>query len=259
MYWYFNNTSNICNQLINHWRLLPFTLQVYPCLPHIEETRPVLNLSFLSMVFEIVNQLNLHINSSTHPSLKQINKNKFSVCLTPLGGWGFAILATLDSCGLARMSISPGAPRRSSGGHPSMHQLTAFHLLYHSTEQHDLWTHSPSPSRCWRQPAACFLCIEELCCDIELFTVCLASCLASLQSWMLTNKLKLNPDRTEFLLIGNEQRRSKFLPMFLIELFGVKTNPENSALNLRVTFDQNSFRSHILAVYSSCFNQSINK
>ena len=37
----------------------------------------------------------------------------------------------------------------------------------------------------------------------------LQSCLASVQSWMSTNKLKLNPDKTEFLLIGNERQRSK--------------------------------------------------
>ena len=39
----------------------------------------------------------------------------------------------------------------------------------------------------------------------------LLSCLASVQSWMSTNKLKLNPDKTEFLLIGNEQQQSKYL------------------------------------------------
>ena len=33
----------------------------------------------------------------------------------------------------------------------------------------------------------------------------LQSCLASVQSWMSTNKLKLNSERTEFLLIGNER------------------------------------------------------
>ena len=32
----------------------------------------------------------------------------------------------------------------------------------------------------------------------------LQSCFASVQSWMSTNKLKLNPAKTEFLLIGNE-------------------------------------------------------
>ena len=61
---------------IVHWRFLPFTLQVCPCLPSIEETplnkdsvknyRPVPNLSFLSKGLEtvVVNQLNSHINSS---------------------------------------------------------------------------------------------------------------------------------------------------------------------------------------------------
>ena len=36
----------------------------------------------------------------------------------------------------------------------------------------------------------------------------LQSCLASAQSWMSTNKLKLNPDKTEFLLIWNERQRA---------------------------------------------------
>ena len=60
----------------------------------------------------------------------------------------------------------------------------------------------------------------------------LQSCLASVQSWMLMKKLKLNPDKTEFLLIGYEQQRSKYLSMFPIELLGVKTNPAKSAQNL---------------------------
>ena len=30
-------------------------------------------------------------------------------------------------------------------------------------------------------------------------------CLVSLQDWMTTNKLKLNPNKTEFLLIGHER------------------------------------------------------
>ena len=50
----------------------------------------------------------------------------------------------------------------------------------------------------------------------------LQSCLASVQSWMSTNKLKLNPDKTEFLLIRNERQWSKYLCMFPIELLGVK-------------------------------------
>ena len=82
----------------------------------------------------------------------------------------------------------------------------------------------------------------------------LQSCLASVQSWMSTNKLKLNPDKTEFLLIGSELQRSKYLSVFPIELLSVKTNPANSACNLGVIFDKNfTFRSHISVVCNSCF------
>ena len=70
---------------------------------------------------------------------------------------------------------------------------------------------------------------------------------------MSTNKLKLNPDKTEFLLIGNERQRSKYLSMFPIEVLGAETYPAKSARNLGVIFDQNfNFRSHISAICSSC-------
>ena len=71
---------------------------------------------------------------------------------------------------------------------------------------------------------------------------------------MSMNKLKLNPDKTEFLLIGNKQQQSKYLSMFPIELLGVKTNPAKSAQNLGVILDKNfTFHSHISGVCDSCF------
>ena len=70
---------------------------------------------------------------------------------------------------------------------------------------------------------------------------------------MSTNKLKLNPDKTEILLTGNERQRSKYLSMFPIELLSVETYPDKSARNLGVIFDKNfNFRSHISAICSSC-------
>ena len=78
-------------------------------------------------------------------------------------------------------------------------------------------------------------------------------CLASVHSWMSTNKLKLNSDKTEFLLIGNEGQRSKYLSMFSIELLGVKSYPARCACNFGVIFDKNfNFRSYISAICSSC-------
>ena len=70
---------------------------------------------------------------------------------------------------------------------------------------------------------------------------------------MSTNKLKLNPDKTEFLPIGNERQRSKYLSMFPIELLGVETYPAKCALNLGVIFDKSfNFRSHVFTICSSC-------
>ena len=42
-------------------------------------------------------------------------------------------------------------------------------------------------------------------------------------SWMLCNKLKLNPGKTEFLLIGHEKQRRKYFSKLPITLFEVET------------------------------------
>ena len=67
----------------------------------------------------------------------------------------------------------------------------------------------------------------------------LQGCLASVEKWMFQNKLKLNPGKTEFLLIGHEQQRSKYHSLFPVPLMGVDTKPSKSARNLGVIFDQN--------------------
>ena len=68
------------------------------------------------------------------------------------------------------------------------------------------------------------------------------------------NKLKLNADKTVFLLIGNERQWSRYHSMFPIELFGVKSYPAKSTRNLGVIFDKKfNFWSHISAICSACF------
>ena len=82
---------------------------------------------------------------------------------------------------------------------------------------------------------------------------CLQSCFASIQSWMSTNKLKLNQNKTEFLL-RNERQQRKYHSLFPIELVRVNNNPAKSYRNLGVLFDHKfTFQSHIPAVCSSCF------
>ena len=82
----------------------------------------------------------------------------------------------------------------------------------------------------------------------------LQDCLGNVQRWMFSNKLKLNPDKTEFLLIGHERQRGKYLDLFPFSLMNVPTQPSKTARNLGVTFDQNfNFKSHISKICSSCY------
>ena len=64
----------------------------------------------------------------------------------------------------------------------------------------------------------------------------------------------MNPDKTEFFLIGDERQRSQYHSMFPIEIVGVKTYLANATRNLGIIFDKNlNFRSHISALCSACF------
>lgn len=81
----------------------------------------------------------------------------------------------------------------------------------------------------------------------------LQSCLSAVQKWMFSNKLKLNPEKTEFLLIGHEQQRRKYLSKFPLQLMDTSAMPARTAKNLGFVFDQSfSFGSHVSAVCKSC-------
>ena len=70
---------------------------------------------------------------------------------------------------------------------------------------------------------------------------------------MFSNKLKLNPDKTEFMLIGNKCHRNKFTSVFPINLLGTDLSPSQYARNLGVTFDADfNFQRHINNVIKSC-------
>ena len=82
----------------------------------------------------------------------------------------------------------------------------------------------------------------------------LQSCIIGVSAWMAQSKLKLNPSKTEFLLIGSKSQREKFINLFPLAVLGNEMNPADSARNLGVFFDSGSnFRQHISQVSSSCF------
>ena len=74
----------------------------------------------------------------------------------------------------------------------------------------------------------------------------LQHCSMGVSAWMTGSKLKLNPSKTEFLLIGTKLQRKKFLNNFPCLLLGQETNPSTSAKNLGVLFDSSlNFRKQI--------------
>ena len=56
---------------------------------------------------------------------------------------------------------------------------------------------------------------------------------------MFTNKLKLNPDKTEFILIGSKNNRKQLSPHFPINILANQVSAAQSVKNLRVVFDSN--------------------
>ena len=69
---------------------------------------------------------------------------------------------------------------------------------------------------------------------------------------MSVNTLKLNPEKTEFILIGSKNNHKQLLPHFPINILGNQVSPAQSVRNLRVVFDSNfSFSDHVSQVIKS--------
>ena len=69
---------------------------------------------------------------------------------------------------------------------------------------------------------------------------------------MSANKLKLNPEKTEFILIGFRNNRKQLLPYFPINILGNQVSPAQSVRNLGVVFNSSfSFSDHVSQVIKS--------
>ena len=77
--------------------------------------------------------------------------------------------------------------------------------------------------------------------------------LNDIENFMFTNKLKLNPDKTEFILIGSPKNRKKQLfPHFPINILENQVSQAQSVKNLGVVFDSNfNFSNHVSQVIKS--------
>ena len=82
----------------------------------------------------------------------------------------------------------------------------------------------------------------------------LTECLKSVQEWMVGVKLKLNPEKTEFIIIGQKATRESLAPNFPVPLLQNNISPSVEVKNLGVTFDSdNSFDNHVAKVCRACY------
>ena len=80
----------------------------------------------------------------------------------------------------------------------------------------------------------------------------LKSCLNDIQVWMSENKLKLNPDKTEFIVFCAKDRWLS--DSFPVNILGNCISPTDVVCNLGVLFDAKfCFTNHVNSVIKSCF------
>src|SRR5437899_5042383 len=81
----------------------------------------------------------------------------------------------------------------------------------------------------------------------------LSSTLDSVFDWFTSNRLSVNPSKTEFLLIDTPQQRSK-LTSSTLTFQGTPLSPVSSCRNLGVILDNDlSFKRHIFSICSTSF------
>ena len=82
----------------------------------------------------------------------------------------------------------------------------------------------------------------------------LKSYLDDVKKWLSANKLKLNPDKTEFIIFGTKQQREKLNKSIPVNILGTLLSPVGVVRNLGVWFDSDfSFSRHVQIMCKSCF------
>ena len=86
---------------------------------------------------------------------------------------------------------------------------------------------------------------------LKILSICVFS---GYMRWLSTNKLKLNPDKTEFIVFGSKSQCEKLNHSFPINILGNLLSPIDAVRNLGVWFDSDfSFFCHVMKVCKACF------
>ena len=79
-------------------------------------------------------------------------------------------------------------------------------------------------------------------------------CLSSIQSWMSANKLKLSPDKSEYIVFRNKRQQTELAPFFPANILGNRLVPADTVKNLGVKFDSClNISKQVSCTVSSCY------
>ena len=82
----------------------------------------------------------------------------------------------------------------------------------------------------------------------------LNSCLQDVQEWMSSSMLKLNPEKTKFIIFGSHAQLKKLDSYLPVRIFGKLLHPSAVVKNLGVWFDANfPFADHVRNICKTCF------
>ena len=91
--------------------------------------------------------------------------------------------------------------------------------------------------------------------DVTSVTDSLSNCLTDVSKWMTANKLKLNEDKTEIMLVGSAPKLQS-LNLSSVELCGQTIIVSGAVRNLGVMFDSNLIMDkHISHLRKTCYNE----
>ena len=82
----------------------------------------------------------------------------------------------------------------------------------------------------------------------------LSCCLEDVKGWLSSNKLKLNPDKTEIIVFGSKSQSEKLNHFFPVNILSNLISPVDAVRKLGVCFDSDfSFSCHVMNLCKSCF------
>ena len=74
----------------------------------------------------------------------------------------------------------------------------------------------------------------------------LGKCLEDVKLWLHANRIKLNADKTDFIIFGAKSQQEKLNPFFPVNILGESLIPSDAVKNLGVWFDSDfSFTNHV--------------